>query len=87
MMQILFTVTVLIITVILISLHSWDVIKKLYKGYYENWESIFMIALLIIYLMLFLFCLAHILDIAFKYYYFIKLKNNPPWPLNPMSYE
>ena len=40
-MNILFTLAVLIITVILISTHSWDVIKKLYRNYYESWETVF----------------------------------------------
>lgn len=83
-MNILFTLAVLIITMILISMHSWDVIKKLYRNYYESWETVFMIGLLVIYLMLFLFCMAYIVEFLFKYYYFIKLKNNPPWPLSTM---
>lgn len=62
-------------------LHGWDVSKKIYKNYYESWETVFMICLLIVYLMLLLFCLAYIADILVKYYYFIKIKNNPPWPL------
>ena len=83
-MNILFTLAVLIITVILISMHSWDVIKKLYRNYYESWETVFMICLLVIYLMLFLFCMAYIVEFLFKYFYFIKLKNSPPWPLSTM---
>ena len=80
-MEVLIVLTVLIITVILISLHGWDVSKKIYKNYYESWETVFMICLLIVYLMLLLFCLSYIADILVKYYYFIKIKNNPPWPL------
>lgn len=74
-MEIIINLAIAIIIIVVISLHSWNVIKKLYKGCYGTLKSLFMLCLLVIYLILFLSCLSYILEIAIKYYYFIQLKN------------